>query len=86
MIPLHESLNNVFSKGESVYHRKTVDAFEKLINGENDILLGVDYSDELLAKAKRKGVDLQQLEITREAFVFLINANNPVRSLTIEQI
>ena len=85
--PLHEALNNVFNTTyKDVLHNKTVDAFNKFINGENDILLGLDYSDELLEKAKNSGIDLGKLEITREGFVFLINKNNPVKSLTIEQI
>ena len=87
MIPLHQSLNEVFSSEEHyVSHSRTVDAFEKLITGENDILLGVDYSEALLLKAKESGIELEKLEITKEAFVFLINKNNPVQSLTIEQI
>ena len=87
MLPLHQSLNDLFSPQKAeVSHNKTADAFEKLISGENDILLGVDYSDELLEKAKNNGVKLAKKEITREAFVFLINKNNPVKSLTIEQI
>lgn len=85
--PLHEALNKVFnSTYKDVLHNKTVDAFNKFIIGENDILLGVDYSDELVEKAKDSGIDLGQLEITREGFVFLINKNNPVKSLTVEQI
>lgn len=87
MVPLHQSLNTLFGSDEkTVKHSKTVDAFEKLISGENDILLGVDYSDELLEKAKDSGIKLVKKEITREAFVFLINKNNPVKSLAIDQI
>jgi len=60
MIPLHYSLNNLFgsNKSKEIEHSRTVDAFEKFINGENDILLGVDYSDELLEKAKTGGIEL----------------------------
>ena len=87
MIPLHQSINDLFSTTEKkIEHNKTVDAFEKFITGENDILLGVDFSDELLAKAKSEGIDLAKKEITKEGFVFLINKNNPVKSLTIAQI
>lgn len=87
MIPLHQSLNDLFSsnRGEAE-HSKTVEAFEKFISGENDILLGVDYSDQLLDKAKENGIVLVKKEITREGFVFLINRNNPVKSLTVDQI
>ena len=87
MVPLHESLNETFSSEKRyVSHSKTVEAFEELITGKNDILLGVDYSEELLAKAKEKGIELEKLEITKEAFVFVINKNNPVQNLSIEQI
>lgn len=94
MLPLHASLNVLYSV-DSLYtavkktylgHSKTVEALEMLIKGENDIVLSVDYSDELLAKAKQNGVDLVKKEITKEAFVFLINKNNPVKSLTISQL
>ncbi|MCL2086246.1 MAG: substrate-binding domain-containing protein [Oscillospiraceae bacterium] len=86
MLPLHESLNEEFGDEEYISHSRTVEAFEKLIAGENDILLGVDFSDELLKMAEDAGVDLEMKAITREAFVFLINVNNPVKSLTMQQI
>ena len=88
MIPLHESLRDMFTpdSDEWIQHSKTVTAFEKLLEWEKLILLSVDFSDELMVKAADKGVDVVQLPITREAFVFLINRNNPVKSLTVEQI
>jgi len=87
MIPLHQSLEYRFSREiKAIEHSKTVDAFEKFIKGEIDILLGVTYSDDLLNKAQQSGIDLEQKEITKEGFVFLINKNNPVKSLTVEQI
>ena len=87
MVPLHQSLNDLFGETQEwIEHSKTVDAFEKLISRENDILLGVDYSDELLEKAKNSGVNLVKKEITREAFIFLINESNPIKNLTIDQI
>jgi phosphate transport system substrate-binding protein len=87
MIPLHQGLRrSIGNNNDEVYHNRTVWAFENLISGYNDILLSVSFSDELMQKAANSGLDLQQLPITREAFVFLINANNPVQSLTTEQI
>lgn len=87
MVPLHQALINMFSANkEEIKHGKTVEAFEKFISGENDILLGVTYSDELLNKAKAKSIDFVGKEITKEAFVFLVNKENPVKSLTVEQI
>ena len=87
MIPLHQALRYRFSaKQDTVTHSQTVDAFERMLRGEADILLSVDYSDELLEKAQSGGARLVQRAVTREAFVFLINRHNPVRSLTTEQI
>jgi ABC-type phosphate transport system substrate-binding protein len=91
MIPLHQSLGKKFSSDEDkshgyIWHSRTVDAFNMFIDGDRDILLGVDYSGELLQKAAAAGVKVANKAITREAFVFLINKNNPVQSLTVEQI
>ncbi len=87
MVPLHQVLNDKFSKKNvEIKHSRTVEAFEKLIKGENDILLGGDFSAELLSKAKKSGVDLVSEEITREGFVFLVNKNNKIRNLSEEQI
>jgi len=86
MTPLHTALNKKFGGGYVAYHQKTVWAFNRLADGDNVVLLSVDYSDELLEKARNAGVDLVKRPITKEAFVFLINKNNPVKSLTIEQI
>jgi phosphate transport system substrate-binding protein len=92
MIPLHESLLNLFvepeceEEGHYVWHSRTVDAFERFVRGNADILLSVDFSQELLDSAKNRGVSLGSRAVTREAFVFLINRSNPVQSLTVEQI
>jgi len=87
MIPLHQALCNEFCSEEKfVRHRRTVESFGKFVEGENDVLLGVSFSDELLKHAEDKGIELAQLAITREAFVFLINKSNPVRDLSVEQI
>jgi len=87
MIPLHQSLRDRFSSNDSkVKHSKTVDAFESFLEGTTHILLSVDYSDELLNRAKDSGIMLAKKEITKEGFVFLINRNNTVQNLTIQQI
>ena len=39
-----------------------------------------------LAKAKEAGVELELAPIGREAFVFFVNADNPVQNLTLAQI
>jgi len=87
MIPLHQSLRDEFSTNrEEVWHSRTVDAFMQFVRGDIDVLLSVSYSDELIEHAVDSGVDLISRPITREAFVFLINVNNPVQSLTQDQV
>lgn len=61
-------------------------AFNRLINGDVDILFAFAPSDKQIEYAKSKGVELKLTPIGKEAFVFLTNEFNPVQSLTVEQI
>lgn len=64
----------------------TPDAYQNLIDGKVDIIFAAGPSDEQLEAAKEKGVELKLTPIGREAFVFFVNAANPVKGLTTEQI
>jgi phosphate transport system substrate-binding protein len=87
MLPLHQVLRERFSSNNSmVKHSKTVEAFDYFLSGKVHILLSVDYSDELIERAKKNGIMLARKEITKEGFVFLINRNNIVQNLTLDQI
>jgi len=72
--------------GNYVQCSKTNEAYERLINGEIDIFFGAQPSKQQLEMAKSKGVEFVLTPIAREAFVFFVNKDNPVSSLTIEQI
>jgi phosphate transport system substrate-binding protein len=61
-------------------------AYERLINGEADIIFVASPSDKQLQMAKEKGVELILTPIGKEAFVFLTNKKNPVKNLSVEQI
>ncbi|WP_096199719.1 PstS family phosphate ABC transporter substrate-binding protein [Bacillus sp. FJAT-45350] len=65
---------------------KTNQAYRNLINGDVDIIFAAGPSERQLSEAKSKGVELHVTPIGREAFVFFVNARNPVESLTIQQI
>ena len=69
-----------------VSHNKTDTAIRNVIEGKRDLALVTYPSDENLAYAKVKGVELAILPIVNDAFVFLVNADNPVDSLTIQQV
>lgn len=67
-------------------YSNTHPGYVKLINDEVDLIVVTQPSEEELALAKEKGVELEVIPVVKEGFVFYVNANNPVDSLTTEQI
>jgi phosphate transport system substrate-binding protein len=65
---------------------RTIRAYQALTSGERDIIFVAMASAEQLAQAKEAGRDLRFTPIGREAFVFLAADNNPVDSLSYQQI
>ncbi|MRG85684.1 PstS family phosphate ABC transporter substrate-binding protein [Salinibacillus xinjiangensis] len=78
---------DLYDQSESdVLVTKTPNAYQNLINGKVDIIFAAGPSERQLAHAEQKGVELELTPIGREAFVFFVNAENPVEGLTIEEI
>lgn len=69
-----------------VSHTTTHDSFKWLINGEVDLIFSVPISEEQQKAADEVGVTLYMEPIAKEGFVFVVNAENPVDSLTSEQL
>jgi ABC-type phosphate transport system substrate-binding protein len=67
-------------------HNKTFEAFEKLVNGQADIVLSVPLAKEQEAYAAEHGFEYEAVPVAMEGFVFLVNPENPVQSLTEEQL
>ena len=67
-------------------YSNTHPGYVKLINDEVDLIVVTQPSKEELALAKEKGVELEVIPVVKEGFVFYVNANNKVESLTQEQI
>lgn len=65
---------------------KTGEAYEALLAGEADVIFVPAPSKAHQAKADEKGVKFKLTPIGKEAFVFFVNAHNPVDNLTVEQI
>ncbi len=61
-------------------------AYDRLIDGEVDIIFVAGPSMGQEGQAERAGVELELTPIGREAFVFFVNASNPVDELSIEEI
>ena len=64
----------------------TIDAYERLVKGEVDVIFVAGPSDAQLNMAKVAGKEFHYTPIGKEAFVFFVNSENPVTSLTVEQI
>jgi len=65
---------------------KTHDAYLALLNHKVDLIFVTSPSQEELAAARAINVTFEITPIVSEAFVFLVNADNPVDSLTLEQV
>ena len=73
-------------KDEDLNYSNTHPGYVKLIDGEKDIIVVTEPSEEELAYAKEKGVELEVIPVVKEGFVFYVNGKNKVNSLTLEQI
>ncbi|MBB6214055.1 phosphate transport system substrate-binding protein [Anaerosolibacter carboniphilus] len=65
---------------------KTTGAYERLINGESDIIFVAEPSKAQVEMIKDKGDAFVLTPIGSEAFVFFTNVKNPVENLTIQEI
>lgn len=65
---------------------KTSNAYERLINGETDIIFAAEPSKNHRELIESKGDGFALTPIASEAFVFFTNVKNPVDNLTIKQI
>jgi phosphate transport system substrate-binding protein len=61
-------------------------AYQRLIDGQSDIFFGAAPSPEQRDYAATKRLHLTEIPIGKEAFVFFVHMDNPVRSLSLSQI
>jgi phosphate transport system substrate-binding protein len=64
----------------------TIEAFNRLLNGEVDIYFMSEISKEQAQKALDKGIRLKYTPLGKEAFVFFVNSKNPIDNLTVDQV
>jgi len=75
-----------FAEGSKMQYKNTVRGYQAIVDGTTDILFCAAPSAEQKQYAEEKGVELVYVPIGLEGFVFFVNENNPVDSLTAEQI
>jgi ABC-type phosphate transport system substrate-binding protein len=92
-IPLHAYIKTKLIGGiyseirDRTVHSKTFESFDKLLAGEADVILTVPITPEQRVIAENtEGFTLGEEAIALEGFVFIVNPENPVKSLTQAQI
>ena len=78
--------NGDFSKDSALQYHNTRGAFKGIVDGDIDIAFCARPNDEQVQYGLDKGVELELTPIGREAFVFLVNKNNPVDNLSMQQL
>lgn len=78
--------NGDFAPESAVQFRNTGDAYRAIADGTADLIFCAEPADYQLEYAAERGVELVFRPIGKEAFVFVINAKNPVDNLTCEQV
>jgi phosphate transport system substrate-binding protein len=70
----------------SVQCSQTQNAYQRLISRDTDVIFVAGPSNLQLQMAATAGVEFELIPIGKEAFVFFTHENNPVSSLTLDQI
>jgi phosphate transport system substrate-binding protein len=92
MIPLGQAIASVLL-GESrdkvaslAAFNKTSQSYRNLMNGDADIVIAAEPSAAVFDEMKQADFQYDMTPIATDALVFLVNASNPVKDLTTEQI
>ena len=75
-----------FTNESSLHYTNTRGAYKAIVDKEADIIFCVSPSKEQLEYAESKDVELVFLPIGYEAFVFIVNNDNPINNLSSDQI
>jgi phosphate transport system substrate-binding protein len=89
--PLAEAVCSVLL-GESsvdiadlVQFNKTTTAYYNLMWGNADLLIIGEYNAEILEEKERLGFEWEREPFATDAFIFVVNEDNPVNSITIDE-
>ncbi len=65
-----------FHSWEYLTNSRTPEAYNRIVNGDADIIFVAQPSDGQKKRAEKSGVTLLYTPFAREAFVFIVNADN----------
>lgn len=89
--PLAEAVCSVLlgesreSVADLVRFNKTTTAYYNLISGHADLLIVGEDNAEILEEKARRGFEWEREPFATDAFVFVVNEDNPVDSITIDE-
>ncbi len=69
-----------------IEYSNTHPGYVKLINNEADLIVVTEPSDEELALAEEKGIELEVTKVVNEGFTFFVNKDNPVSSVAFDDV
>ena len=75
-----------FAADSAMQYKNTVRGFTALVDGVTDVFFSTRPNAEQQAYADEQGAELVLVPIGLEAFVFFVNAQNPVDELTCDEI
>ena len=75
-----------FADDSVMKYQNTIRGFDAVVDGTVDLFFTAHPSEEQMASAKEKGVELEIVPVGLEAFVFFVNKSNPVDGLSVDQI
>ena len=75
-----------FTTESCLQMNNTISAYKEVVDGYADVVLCAPPSAEQKTYAKEQGVELVMEPVGREAFVFLVNAHNPVENLSMDEL
>ena len=71
---------------EQVAHSSTWSSFYNLLDGTVELIFSCPLSQEQWDMTANEGITLELVPVAKEGFVFVVNAANPVESLTQQQL
>lgn len=75
-----------FAKDSVMQYQNTIRGYDALLEGSVDLFFTAHPSENQMKTAKEKGIEIELVPVGLEAFVFFVNKNNPVESLTTDEI
>ena len=90
-IPMSYAIYELFMEDDEgvydvVWHSKTHEAYQALLDREADVIFVTEPSAEAQKLFDDVGEDIDIIPIVKDAFVLLVNGNNPIKGLTQSQL